>query len=249
MKSKKRSKTVLVIPDIHNKTSLADKILQEETEVDYTVFLGDYFDDFGDDPKIAEDTAWWLKDRLNDDSRKMVFLNGNHDVSYRFPFSWSVKCSGFTEGKAKAINKVLSPRDWGKFELVHFEGRTIFSHAGISRSLFSSKGGVIKKEKIKFMCRQGLEHAKADIYDPVLAASVSRGGGAPWGHAGVTWLDWQENEPIDGWDQIIGHTPGSNVRIEEDENGWYVACLDTALNHYGVLKNSKLEIRSLKHIA
>ena len=48
----------LVIPDVHNRIDRADWFLRElESIVDRVVFLGDYFDDWGDGPIEAERTA------------------------------------------------------------------------------------------------------------------------------------------------------------------------------------------------
>jgi len=123
--------TILVIPDLHNKIETAEKILKaREHSVDYTVLLGDYFDDFYDTPDIAANTAAWLKDSLQNPKR--IHLIGNHDINYREPFSPVQKCAGFTEAKKNRINTILTPADWAKLKWFHYEpvGNWLFSHAG-----------------------------------------------------------------------------------------------------------------------
>ena len=49
----------LIIPDIHHCIDKVDKIIKHES-ADQIVFLGDYFDDYGDDYQTSLITANWL---------------------------------------------------------------------------------------------------------------------------------------------------------------------------------------------
>ncbi len=52
------SKRILVLGDVHNKWVEAEKILSDlESHYDQAVLLGDYFDDFGDTPRLAAETG------------------------------------------------------------------------------------------------------------------------------------------------------------------------------------------------
>ena len=44
-------------------------------------------------------------------------------------------------------------------------------------------------------------------------------------------------EPITGIRQIVGHTPGHEVRYKKGD-----VCLDTHLHHYGLLEDGELTI-------
>ena len=46
----------LIIPDMHNKTAEAEHVIQKENP-DRTVFLGDYFDSYGEGIEFAHETA------------------------------------------------------------------------------------------------------------------------------------------------------------------------------------------------
>ncbi len=47
----------IVIPDIHNKIDIAQKLIDKHSYVDKRVFLGDIYDDFGDNENIIADVA------------------------------------------------------------------------------------------------------------------------------------------------------------------------------------------------
>jgi len=51
----------LIIPDIHHHTENADYWLNSQRH-DRVIFLGDYFDNFGDNESDARLTARWLRD-------------------------------------------------------------------------------------------------------------------------------------------------------------------------------------------
>jgi len=54
--------SALIIGDLHNRWELADRALTRyRSEVTSVVFMGDYFDDFGDNVRDVRDMANWLK--------------------------------------------------------------------------------------------------------------------------------------------------------------------------------------------
>ena len=71
--------SLVIIPDLHNKCDLAEKIIRRENP-DKVVFLRDYFDDFYDTVEDADNTSKWLLGSLRHQDR--VHLIGNHDLSY-----------------------------------------------------------------------------------------------------------------------------------------------------------------------
>ena len=95
------------------------------------IFLGDYFDNFGDNVSDARLTASWLRKRM--DSTDDVLLLGNHDAAYLFPKLDALYCPGFTKAKARAIHEVLQPKHWQRFKLAHVEQGWLLSHAGLNR--------------------------------------------------------------------------------------------------------------------
>lgn len=212
--------TTIVVSDVHNKIDRVKKIL--ETPHDRAVFHGDWFDDFGDDPLIAGRTARYLKELLC--NKNYTFLFGNHDVPY-FLRHRATLCSGNTLGKHEVINSILTREDWLKFKLHTWAEGYLISHAGF-RERFSE----YEADQALVNFQQG------DPSSPLLHAGLSRGGNQVYG--GCTWCDWRDEfRPIPSIDQIVGHTPASEVRNQVDN--W---CLDTHLNHYGILTKGRLSI-------
>ena len=93
-------KRILSVGDIHNGPNLdhIDKAIARERP-DLTVFVGDYFDQFGDGPEHAYRTAKWLKNSLAEPDR--IHLWGNHDLAYWEPVHF--RCPGYTPEKREAI--------------------------------------------------------------------------------------------------------------------------------------------------
>ena len=229
----------LILSDIHNKWEKAEQIIKAEAP-DKIVFLGDYFDDFGDDYRIATETADWLGASLEQKNRTHIM--GNHDTNYAFS-QRSYKCSGYESGKDYAINAVLNESDWRKLPLYTWVGSWLCSHAGVHRYFYAKYGdGKDFKPWLADTCAEALQHAfEAKPALPILRAGRSRGGIEL--HGGIDWCDADEFEPIRGVNQIFGHTPqrkprwinaGSSLSNEYSQN----LCLDVSHCNYYVIHNS-----------
>ena len=223
----------LIIPDIHNHTDHADHWLATQ-RYDRVIFLGDYFDDFGDDVNDARRTAMWLRDRMEkfDD----VFLLGNHDVAYMFPRDPQLFCPGFTPAKARGIGEVLRPEHWQRLRLAYAEQGWLISHAGF-HPVWIKQPTV---ERILNRCDQAMQRAKRHVVDPILGAGEDRGGLQRIG--GPLWMDWDNLMPISGVNQIVGHTPGDEVRkkITRKSRNY---CLDVGnASVAAILEDGKLKI-------
>ena len=225
--------STLIIPDVHHHTENADHWLKTQS-FERVVFLGDFFDDFGDDVNDARRTALWLRDRMErtDD----VFLLGNHDAAYRFPDSPDLYCPGFTPAKSKGIHEILKPSHWDRFQLAHEEQGWLLSHAGFHPSWINGLTG----DQILERCTLALNRAKKQIPDPLLGAGMDRGGSERFG--GVLWMDWNSLIPIPEINQIVGHTPGKVVREKSTPTSQNY-CLDVKnASAAGVITDGKLSI-------
>lgn len=210
--------STLIIPDLHHHTENADRWLNS-VPFDRVVFLGDYFDYFEDDDSVAEAraTASWLVRQMEQPNR--VFLLGNHDAAYMFPECPALHCPGFTKAKARRIHKILRPKHWKRFQIATVEDGWLISHAGFHPSLIAglTLDAILKK------CARALRSAARGTVDPILRAGLDREGSEPVG--GPLWMDWESLVPIPGINQIVGHTPGSDVRekVTTDSKNY---CLD-----------------------
>ena len=194
----------LVIGDIHDKVDLVDAIVnQYGANYDEIVCTGDYFDDFGNGAVFAKKTALWLKEKLNDPKFKLIF--GNHDLHYKFFRNQQIRGSGYSRNKADAINEVMRNEDWGKL-LFFYETQGFFiSHAGLGQHMAHAIEG-FSRRYLKAVLYEDYYNALVDgMYSQMFGVGKARGG--PQEKGGITWQDFdQEFLPIDGLNQICGHT-------------------------------------------
>ena len=222
----------LIIPDLHHRTDHADHWLATQ-RYDRVVFLGDYFDNFGDDVSDARRTAFWLRDRI--EKTADIFLLGNHDVAYMFPRCPELYCPGFTAAKARGISEILRPEHWKRLRVAHAEQGWLLSHAGFHPVWIKEP----TTERILKRCDQAMQKAKRRVVDPILGAGQDRSGSQLVG--GALWMDWDSLMPIRGINQVVGHTPGDSVReriVPKSRN----YCLDVGNGSVAaILVDGKLE--------
>jgi len=204
----------LIIGDVHQKVALVEQALKREPEVDQTIFIGDYFDDFDDNAIEVEAMAHWLKESLSNPKR--LHLMGNHDIHYMVPIG-KLYCSGFAYWKHEIINKILTPDDWEKLLYFHsIKGKDKeywFSHAGITKLWFEHPLKGVTVDTINY----NIENAKRTLKAPtgdwdiacLYAADRIRGGRHKKG--GLLWNDWHNSEFFDNVTQIVGHTPSRKI--------------------------------------
>lgn len=232
-------KTV-IIPDLHLHWQTADKIIAHEAP-DKIVFLGDYFDNFGDNAIMNQVMAEWVKNSIDQTNR--IHIMGNHDTNYAFRHR-SYKCSGYTSAKEETINLILKQNDWRKMPLYTQVGSWLCSHAGVHHHMYEQYGNGLDFYKwLNHTCKVALENAFANKPAvSILRAGRSRGGIETVG--GINWCDADEFSGIPGVNQIFGHTPqrkprwinkGSSLSKEYSQN----LCLDVSYAHYYAIHDSK----------
>ncbi|MEZ5303085.1 MAG: metallophosphoesterase [Verrucomicrobiales bacterium] len=220
----------LIIPDLHHHTDEAEDVIAR-IPADRVVFLGDYFDNFGDTPEVAARTARWLRDSLGKADR--VHLFGNHDLPYAFPRNASLYCPGWTPEKNAAVGEVLRAHHWAQLRLLHLDGRFALCHAGLSPDLFAHPLAGIDPDRVAQRCAEALDHARAKIPDPALGWGL----GMDDPRAGITWLRWWLLPVSPPLCQIVGHTPARGLRVERG-GGCFNVCLDTFGEYVGLIDGS-----------
>ena len=239
----------VVIPDVHNKWKRAEAIVAAESP-DRVVFLGDYFDDFGDTPEAAGATAEWLAASLADASR--VHLAGNHDLNYmsRLP---GLHCVGRNHLKASAIAR--RGVEWSRLEPFCWlgdaggsDGSWLCTHAGLSAAFLESirpGAGAADVAGVLGAARADLDRIDdAGHRHPFLQAGRARGGWDVSG--GIVWCDYvEEYADVPGLRQIFGHTRGGAVRHGRTAGGGEHYCIDTVLRHYIAYKDGEVSVRAV----
>lgn len=252
----------LILPDIHQQHTTASRIIASVPH-DHLTLLGDYFDDFGDNPSQAAQTARWLAALLDSHpeySGYLTTLMGNHDLPYRFPNNGAVSCSGWTAAKSFAIRSHMHDRYWDRLEAYRETQGWLLSHAGFHPKLLAE---VVSPNSPKFgtfcfdseyQSQQALQCVRAASegrYHPWLGVGRDRGGCDAFG--GVFWCDWSKLPATPGVKQIVGHSRGTDVRYNSGGGGvegmaktrW---CLDTHLRHYGVLEDGRLWVGAVEDL-
>ncbi len=236
---------IVVIPDIHTQWRKADSIIKRYEGEDI-ILLGDTFDDYFDTIKENQDTAeWWMSICYEP---YITCLMGNHDLSYLRPAS---RCGGWNKGKQAGLNAIgytYSPlvKEYLKFFAYREVAgkKFLFSHAGVHPHYVPKtvleKGLLIDFLKESEAEALNLIHSEQDTPHWIFHAGLSRGGAYLYG--GPVWLDWDEFTPIEGYNQIVGHSRDETVRKKiytDSEN----LCIDTSLWHYATIdENGKIEI-------
>ena len=237
---------ILVIGDVHLKHRIAERIV--ERFPDHTkIFLGDYFDDFGDSAQDNIDTARWLQRSLEDPLR--IHLMGNHDFHY---WQWSpdnkLYCSGFTWAKFDAINSVLTTKDWDGLRYTHHEAGWWFVHAGLTLDWFAHPILGITPRGVEQIIQRDIEGVHAGIFPQAIwSADFYRGGRNRRG--GCVWNDWRNLDSIPGVRQVVGHTPHDVIMCKYGEDGLVDRiCADCHLNEVLLIEDQTFEIRSVAAI-
>ena len=225
----------LIVGDVHNEIDLIDIILKHnESKYSEIIFLGDFFDSFYDTIAIAEKTAHWLKEKLN--NPKYIFLWGNHDVHYRFFRNKYIQGSGYSRNKADAINKIMKVENWNKLKFFYYSQNFLFSHAGMNENMLHPLNGfdLTYLEKI---CRDDYYKLDSGEHSIVFGPGIGRGGFLKKG--GITWQDWSvEFIPIRNLNQIVGHSHSDTLKYK---------CYNNSINvNVDCLPNYILEIEDGK---
>lgn len=213
----------LIIPDTHLKHNRAERIINA-VGADKIIFIGDYFDDYGDDPNQISETCEWFLDSINKPNR--IHLIGNHDIHYMFNNS-RLRCSGYEQWKYILINDIIPAKEWNKLKWYHvLDKQWLLSHAGLDKNHLPNEIAKLHEDRPKFInsvtsyLDEQIQAATKNIHISlkhwIVECGISRGGSATSG--GLIWCDYDDEfTPIKGLNQIVGHTaqntpPRWNVR-------------------------------------
>jgi hypothetical protein len=215
---------------VHERSVGAGEVMADTYPInDYEkiIFVGDYVDSFtvgnAEMLKNLEDIIELKKAY----PEKIVLLLGNHDVQYIQTDQW---CSGFRPEMKHDFGKLFND-NIDLFQMAYYaelpvhEGRKnrkiLWTHAGVTGGWLKQIEGVFRNEKHKkhVILR---EYYGARIDEMIQVAWELRlpsifnvdgdsGGMCQW--AGPIWvrprmLQW---EAIEGYDQIVGHTPKPRI--------------------------------------
>ena len=194
---------VLVIPDIHLKPWIFDKVevILNKYKIDKAVFIGDLVDDWNKESYIdlykdTIDRAMLFKNTY----KESIFCYGNHEVAYIVD-SW---CSGNSELFRPLIKSMLNEYEKAVEPVLAIKiDNVVFSHAGIANS-----------------CEVSYD---IDTIDQVRLATAYNDTDSPLWVRPDPWITFCKD-----YTQVVGHSPVK--KITKHNNVWLVDTFSTCQN-------------------
>jgi len=213
--------------------------------LDKIVFVGDYVDSFdikNPEMKLNLEDIIHFKRTYPD---KVVLLLGNHDIQYIVP---NQICSGYRPEMKHDFGDIFN-RNIDCFQLAYYHEtedpyknikRTLWTHAGVTQGWVRMAKNFCERDN--FRHKEDFKDADAIRIDELLnrmweyrldilfTVDGDSGGMSQW--AGPLWvrprrLTW---EALEGYDQVIGHTPQRTIKTmvtEKASETQYTHMIDT----------------------
>jgi hypothetical protein len=175
-----------------------------ETDYDYYVFTGDYTDSFTiSNPVILSNLRRLIQFKENYPD-KVILLLGNHDLQYLL--GELHRCSGYRPEAYFDLHELFRDKR-SLFQAAFQHGKTIWSHAGIHRGWYNIEFPFSSPNVADDLNGAFLQNVKS-MFD----VGHRRGGFKNQG--GPFWADKHETftKPLNGYNQVIGHTPVQHVK-------------------------------------
>ena len=246
----------LILSDIHHRHARAQSII-DKVPHDELVLLGDYFDNYNDTVQDAVDTAIWLTEKILGKPNTVPIM-GNHDTSYIFPQNYHLRCSGYSDQKNDAINKVLTSEHKEHFKVYHITQGYVCSHAGLTNQKWKEYSSKFDQkpeqtylqffdEVMSYFVQLDIRRARYNENAELFAAGWDRGGLSR--HGGMNWVDWRYLAPINGINQIVGHSTNTTPQILIQKEGGALSKKDVT-EHYKLQANiEKYKLQSRQPVS
>ncbi len=226
----------LIIPDPHEEHEKLSRILAKyKPEAEHTVFLGDWYDQWGElNLYDVKETAKIHFEALHDPN--CTVIRGNHDMPYEYKRIGGLKCSGHNPFKYETIDSIITRDDWNKSKFYTWANGWLLSHAGVHNWYLENKNPHDVLAELNEQCLDKLFNGESHF---LLEAGRARGGFQKFG--GITWLDFnREFQPVQNLNQIVGHTKGEIIKMKHSEAlNSKNYCIDTGLNHIAIINENK----------
>ena len=212
-------KRIIAIGDIHGRTIWKDIVKQE---FDLCIFLGDYVDSHdGISAEEQEKNLLEILDFKENNPSKVILLRGNHDCR-SLGYYWA-ECSP----SDPAVNKFMMPlkdRFLKDTQWIYIKDNIIFSHAGISK-VWMERSGI---QSIKYINN----YLPTEIFGFTPEHRYDYSGYSDT--QPPTWIRPQNliECNVEGYTQVVGHTPFAKIVCNEASNGEYIWFCDTLEDKY-----------------
>ena len=212
---------ILVFGDIHGRTIW--KQIIEDTNPDLTIFLGDYVTTHENiSPEQQLSNLYDILDYKEENSNSVILLRGNHDMcelGYYWAECWP------SERKVRDIMSVdpLKSRFLSLTQWIYIMDNIVFSHAGISKVWLEHVLGEIDIHNINnYEISERFGFYPENYYDYSGQSQTQ----PPTWIGPLTLVTCN----IDGYTQVVGHTPVKVVSCIYAENGEHIWLCDNLGN-------------------
>lgn len=225
-------KKVIAIGDVHGLKHWKTIVGSSHNKDTKFVFLGDYIDPYED--ICIEDLLSNFADIISfkkSRADEVVLLLGNHDMHYLYPeFPTGSRYNPFIEESFKQLledNRHL-------FQFAYQEGRTLYTHAGITNSWWE-EDFMPHVDKSELSYTDGILNIadlinNADDKQLKVLSQVGYSRGGYNANGGIFWEDKYNTslDPLRGFSQVVGHSRVPHVmtyNIDEDTHITFCDCL------------------------
>lgn len=177
---------------------------------DRVIFVGDYVDQFPPmtDGEI-ETNLLEIIELKKKYPEKVILILGNHDIYYMF-LNEGFQGSGFRPSMAMKLKQIFT-HNKRLFQVAYQIEDHIWTHAGISEGWYDYNKRDIEETRDKFECVNLADTLNKIMWTNkfrILFQNGKERGGA-YNYGGIVWADRKETKDryIDGYHQIVGHTP------------------------------------------
>lgn len=213
------ARSAIVISDVHENISWKEMVAARGP-ADRVIFLGDYFDQRGHGP--------WADDAIANfneicdyakNNPETVLLTGNHDYMY-LPWSIQIGPDGWTERDLAIQKAVLDRIDLLQMVFVDRSPShpLVFSHAGVTRT-FLDMNGLAEPEELNRLWIESPEKFEWRLTNPERTEMSRLDGDNVWQSPIWTRTDSLFRDAIQGYSQVVGHTPVSRKGMLETSHG------------------------------
>ena len=211
----------LILGDMHGLIDVYQKIYKKENPDD-VICLGDYVDSFDVDVKYQEYNMKCLEEMKNNHNKgEFIILLGNHDFHYLYGYPQYERYSGFSYTTFQWAHKYFTELvDNKTIQLIYKDdvNKTLYSHAGITNTWLNDWTIHIDElndilfrnrfNEVQILCFSH-EQPYNSYGDNVHQSCI-------WVRENSLMSDMYKDKNGLIWRQIVGHTPGYNIRTLND---------------------------------
>ncbi len=220
----------ITIGDIHGR-NVWKIILDKNISYDKIIFLGDYVDSFVKNNLDIKHNLIEILNFKKSNKDNIILLWGNHDIQYLYNYG-KHGCSGFRPEAYWDLHEIFN-NNKKLFQLSFQYKNYLWTHAGVHKGWYKFIFKRLINDHInddKSLSEQ-LNRSFEFNDDEIFYVGRDRGGYHDVG--GPLWIDKNTiySKPLNGFNQIVGHTPVSRIITKKIDNNTSITFCDCFDNY------------------